>query len=134
MVTFIALEARYCNRRHLTPTLPLGLPKFKRDIICYGITAEHTAFQRLVLLNVLKILGIRIDLKSLTRLAPIHLAQLVYCYFERDGLSWSTKGEEGLLTIVRSPDLRIRTRRNYVAEKTRHHISAMIRHYRKFNP
>ena len=141
LMTLITVKYLLCHHQgfDLPPALPSCLPaELKRDVIHYEITAEHPAFQRLILLNVLKILYNGAIVKGLTRAAPEQLASIVCQYFEKDGWSWGSKGVGGLLGIVkdqsrymtlRSPGLR----RNYVSDKTRCVLSTICR-YTKMVP
>ena len=137
LMTLITVKYLRCRNQgfymylsHRLPPLPAKLKI--RNVVHYGITAEHPAFQRLILLNVLKILYNGATVKALTRAAPEHLASIVCQYFGKDGRS---KGVDGLLRIVKdqsrymtltSPDLR----RNYVSDKTRCVLSAIVRVYK----
>ena len=129
LMTLITVYWRRHNQSFNFPRrLPSCVPaEFKRDIIHYGITAEHPAFQRLILLYVLNILW-GTHSKEVTCRAPEKLASIVCCF-----LGWS-KGVGGLLRIIkdqsrymtlRNPDLR----RNYVSDKTRRDLSTIMGQY-----
>ena len=121
----------------LPGTLPTA--EFKHDIMQYQITAEHPAFQRLILLNVLKILYNGTIGKCLTRAPPEFLASMVCMYFQNDEFSWCIQGVGGVLRIVkdqsrymtlRSPGLR----RNYVSDKARRVLLTTICRYTDMVP
>lgn len=132
-VTLLVLKCFVChNTQYKMPYVcrpPIDLPKF--DIKSkFRVSPEHDSFQQLVLEHMLNILGIHVPEPADT--SPQSLAQEVWRYFEHDDqCQWKSKGVQGVLRVVkdqsrymslRSPALR----RNYVADKTRRELDAVL--------
>ena len=132
LVTLLLLMCLFQLPLPTQSAIPEFPENFKKTIIHLGISPSHAVFQRLVLKQMLKILGIEIgNLRT-----PQDLAVLVYWHLG-DSWLWSKKGADGILRIVKDQSryLTLRNpglRRNFVADKTRRWISRVVKNITEY--